>query len=66
VRIPTVLASRARIVDGAEVELSVDDGRLIVATVEREPTLDEMLDQVTPENRHGLLDWGPAVGKEGW
>jgi len=28
--------------------------------------LEEMLDQVTEENRHGLIDWGPAVGKEAW
>lgn len=28
--------------------------------------LDELLPQVTPENLHGEVDWGPAVGKEVW
>ncbi len=28
--------------------------------------LDELLDRVTPENRHGLIDWGKPVGKEVW
>ncbi len=28
--------------------------------------LDELLDRVTPENRHALVDWGKPVGKEVW
>lgn len=32
----------------------------------REPTLDEMLAQITAENRHAEVDWGSAVGKEAW
>lgn len=31
-----------------------------------ELSLDEMLDRVTPDNLHGLLDWGCGVGKEWW
>jgi antitoxin component of MazEF toxin-antitoxin module len=38
----------------------------VVTPLEEDLSLDEMLDQVTDENRHGLLDWGPAVGKEVW
>lgn len=66
VRIPKSLASQAELVEGAEVEISVEDGRLVINRVARELTLDEMLDLVTPENRHGLVDWGPAMGKEAW
>lgn len=29
-------------------------------------TLDEMLDQITDDNRHELIDFGPPVGKEIW
>jgi antitoxin component of MazEF toxin-antitoxin module len=29
-------------------------------------SLDSLLDRVTAENRHGLVDWGQAVGKEWW
>lgn len=28
------------------------------------PTLEELVEQITPENRHGETDWGPDVGKE--
>lgn len=31
---------------------------------EVEYSLEELLAQVTPENRHGLIDWGPPVGRE--
>jgi hypothetical protein len=27
-------------------------------------SLEEMLELVTPENRHGEVDWGPPVGRE--
>ena len=29
-------------------------------------TLDELLDGITEENRHGETDWGPPVGNEYW
>jgi hypothetical protein len=29
-------------------------------------SLEEMLAQITPENMHGEVDWGPPVGKEVW
>ena len=28
--------------------------------------LEELLDQVTPENSHSEFDWGAPVGKEAW
>jgi antitoxin MazE len=27
-------------------------------------TLEEFVAGITPENRHGEIDWGPDVGKE--
>ena len=65
-RIPKSIAKSAELTEGTEVELIYDNGRLVISAVERELTLDEMLDRVTPENRHGLIDWGPPVGKEAW
>ena len=29
-------------------------------------TLDQLLDGITPENRHPETDWGPDVGNERW
>jgi len=30
------------------------------------PTLEELVAQITPENRYEETDWGPPVGKEIW
>jgi antitoxin MazE len=65
-RIPAELAQQHALEEGAEVELSLDAGRASIAPVETGPTLEEMLAQVTDENRHELIDWGPPVGKEVW
>ena len=43
------------------------DGALVLARLpEQEPTLDELLERVTPENLHGEWDTGKSVGRETW
>ena len=67
VRIPKALAEEAGLEVGIEVELLAVDGQLRVApTQEPRYTLEELVSQITPENRHGEIDWGPPVGTEVW
>ena len=66
VRIPRTMADRARIEEGQEVELDVVDGCVTIRPRAPTYTLDELLDQVTPENRHDEVDWGRPVGDEVW
>lgn len=28
------------------------------------PTIEDLVSQITPENLHGPMDWGPPVGRE--
>jgi antitoxin MazE len=66
-RIPKTFATETGLESGSEVELTLDDGRLIVTPLA--PTsydLDELLAQVTPENLHGEVDTGSSVGDEAW
>jgi len=42
------------------------DGGLLLRPRKREYTLEELLEQITPENTHGETDWGAAVGREAW
>lgn len=67
-RIPRGLAVEAGLSTESPVELTLVEGKLVIEPViEIEvPTLEELLAQVTPENRHEEIDWGPAVGKEVW
>ena len=53
--------------EGSSVELSVEEGRVIVTPRKsRKYTLKELVDKITPQNMHGESDWGPPVGKEAW
>lgn len=64
-RIPKSFADEARLRENSPVELSLADGKLVVQCVSTpQPTLDELLQNVTADNLHGEWDTGAAVGKE--
>jgi antitoxin MazE len=64
VRIPKAYADSLGLVEGASVDIDATATALIIR---REgPTLEELLDGITPENCHGEFDFGPSVGNEAW
>ena len=65
-RIPKVVAEQTRIEKGSEMELSVTEAALTIRPSAPTYRLDELLVQVTPENRHDEIDWGEPAGKELW
>ena len=66
-RIPKSFAVESNIGQGSTVEVSLENGRIIVFPVaEPEFSLDEMLAQITTENLHGEVDTGSSVGQEAW
>ena len=66
-RIPKSFALETALDSGAEVDLTVEGGRLVVTPLEA-PTysLDELLARVTASNLHTETDIGPSVGAEVW
>jgi antitoxin MazE len=66
-RIPKAFAEEVRVEQGSEVDLSVDDGRLIASPVEQQTwTLRDLLSRVRKGNLHGEADFGESVGREVW
>ena len=66
-RIPRSFAAETEIEQGSEVELSLEEGRLVMTPVEKKAySLDRLLAGVTPNNLHTEIDTGPSVGKETW
>jgi antitoxin MazE len=64
-RIPKSLAAEAGLRYDSPVELSLMDGKLIIAPMTTpELSLDSLLMQVTKDNLHDEVDTGPAVGRE--
>jgi len=69
-RIPTGLLAELQLAENSAVDLTVEDGRLIVAPRQQKRkwkySLEELLDGVTTENIHTETDWGAPSGKEVW
>jgi antitoxin MazE len=64
-RIPRFFAAESQLREGAAVELSLVEGKLVIHPLAKMPhTLDDLLRGVTDENIHGEWDTGPASGKE--
>lgn len=64
VRIPKGIAETARMKQGDTVVLKAATGRIEVRRAERVPTLEELVAQITPQDRYAESDWGPPVGRE--
>ena len=66
-RIPKSFAAETDLDTGSEVDLSLEDGRLVITPLpEAGPTLEDLLARITPENLHAETDSGPSLGREVW
>ncbi len=67
VRIPKAIAIESNIRQGTEVNLALEQGRVVLIPVETsEYTLEGLLAQVTKDNLHEAVDTGPPQGREVW
>jgi antitoxin MazE len=67
IRIPRPFAAEVGLAESSEVELSLEEGRLVIKPQQRARyELAELLAMVAPESRHDEVDWGRPVGKEEW
>jgi antitoxin MazE len=65
-RIPRAFAKETNLSNGSEVELRLEEGKLVVIPQEPTFTLSELLARVTPKNRHQETDFGEPEGQEIW
>ncbi len=66
VRIPKAFAEQAKIREGTPLEISVENGRVILQPQRQKYTLEALLENINEDNLHGETDWGADVGKEIW
>jgi antitoxin MazE len=67
VRIPKSFALQSHLGLNSLVEMSVEDGRIILLPVSQpEMTLDQLLEGVTAENLHRESETGASIGLESW
>ena len=66
-RIPKSFANEVGLQRETSVDVSLDDGKLVITPVSKpKPTLKQLLVKVTKENLHHEVDTSPAIGKEVW
>jgi antitoxin MazE len=66
-RIPRSFAAEAQVEEGAIVDLSVDNGQLLVRPLRaRKYSLNALLRRVSRRNLHGEVSTGKTVGRELW
>ena len=66
-RIPRSFAAEAQVEEGTTVDLSVEDGRLLVRPLRvRKYALSALLRKVNRRTLHGEVSTGKAVGREAW
>jgi antitoxin MazE len=64
VRIPKEIASQLGLVEGARVEMTARDGRIVIAPTTPRYRLADLLDGITPQAMRDAFDWGDDVGRE--
>jgi len=65
-RLPKSVAREARLDEGDTVDVSVDDGAIVIRASRPRYTLNQLVDRITSRNRHTESDWGPPAGEEQW
>ncbi|MEM6714849.1 MAG: AbrB/MazE/SpoVT family DNA-binding domain-containing protein [Cyanobacteria bacterium P01_F01_bin.56] len=66
-RIPQHIVQEIQLTEGAEVDLAVIDGNLVVKpSTRRHYSLEELVDRITPENLHAEIETGGVIGNEAW
>ena len=66
-RIPKSFATEAAVEAGSTVDISIEEGGLIVRPIRRPKyLLKELLRGVNARNRHAEFSTGDAVGREAW
>ena len=65
-RIPRAMLDELQVREGDEVEMMVENGRLTVRPLSPKLTLESLVAEISPENRHKEIDFGKPVGSEVW
>lgn len=63
-RLPRALTAEIGVSEGQKVEIRAEAGRLVVEPVRKTYSLEQMMENVTPEAMREAWDWGDDVGRE--
>ena len=56
----------AELKPGDELDIELQDRTIVIQPSASKPTLEDLIDAITPANCHPATDWGRPAGKEAW
>ena len=66
-RIPKYIASQMNINNGSNVDVVVEDEKLIIKSIsDKQEVLNQLLSKINDNNIHSEEDFGNAMGEEVW
>jgi antitoxin MazE len=65
-RLPKSVALEAQLAEGDTVDVSVDNGAIVIRPARPRYSLEELVGRITSRNRHNQTDWGTPLGHEVW
>ena len=65
-RIPKAVAAEVDVHDGDAVDVSVQNGVIVVRPAAPRYSIDDLAAGITARNRHSETDWGAPAGNESW
>jgi antitoxin MazE len=66
VRIPKAIAAEAGVAEKDDLDMQVVGDVIHIRRCRPEPSLEDLLAGVTPDNLHGEADFGARQGREAW
>lgn len=67
IRLPQNLLSQVNFQENENIEIRVEDNSIILSSITKPKyRLEELLAQISSENKQELIDYGNPIGKEVW
>ena len=64
IRLPATIMKQMNVALGDQLDLTAEDGRIVLVPAAREYRLDELVAGITKANLHPAVDFGAPVGRE--
>ena len=66
IRIPKNITKDSRVSEGSNIDIMVENGKIVLSPAKKEYSLNELLKNITIENIHSEISTGDQIGGEIW
>jgi len=66
IRIPKNITKDSRVSEGSNIEIMVENGKIVLSPIEKGYSLNELLKNITIDNIHSEISTGDQTGGEIW